>query len=304
MGFSKDDAVKKIQDSGSSEFEVFTKEEHTTYLDNYKKSEVENELRDRVRKVHQNYDEDLFQLTGKRRRTDPEEKTFDFLKAVIGDYKTNETKIAEFETQIGDLKEKIKSNTGDEQLKKDLAEAMSNLATVKKLYEEEKETWGKEKGSLESSHQRSGMENILDRALIGIKFKDGISESVVKIVVDSVKNELLETAGIIDGVMIFKDKEGKTLINKDNAMNPFTADEMLRSKLKDIIDEGRVIAGTGVKPEIKTDKDGNKTINYSPSDSVKTKDDLHKDLSSKGLVQGSEEYNLAWEKYSGDYGYK
>ena len=304
MGFSKDDAVKKIQDSGSSEFEVFTKEEHTTYLDNYKKSEVENELRDRVRKVHQNYDEDLFQLTGKRRRTDPEEKTFDFLKAVIGDYKTNETKIAEFETQIGDLKEKIKSNTGDEKLKKDLAEAMSNLATVKKLYEEEKETWGKEKGSLESSHQRSGMENILDRALIGIKFKDGISESVVKIVVDSVKNELLETAGIIDGVMIFKDKEGKTLINKDNAMNPFTADEMLRSKLKDIIDEGRVIAGTGVKPEIKTDKDGNKTINYSPSDSVKTKDDLHKDLSSKGLVQGSEEYNLAWEKYSGDYGYK
>lgn len=304
MGFNKDEAVKKIQDSDNSEFEVFTKEEHTTYLDNYKKSEVENEIGDRVRKVHQNYDADILQLTGKSRPADQQGNSTEFLKTIIGDAKSNETKITELTAEVSDLKEKIKSGAGDEQLKKDLAEAQDNLATVKKLYDDEKETWGKEKGSLESSHQRSGMENILDRALIGIKFKDGISESVVKIVVDSVKNELLETAAMADGTMIFKDKEGKTLINKDNAMNPFTADEMFRSKLKDIIDEGRVIAGTGVKPEIKTDKDGNKTINYSPSDAVKTKDDLHKDLASKGLVQGSEEYNLAWEKYSGDYGYK
>jgi len=304
MGFNKDEAVKKIQDSDNTEFEVFTKDEHTTYLDNYRKSEVENEIGDRVRKVHQNWDENILQLTGKARPADLEGNTLDFLKLIIGDAKSNETKIADFGKQVSDLKEKIKNNTGDEQLKKDLAEAQDNLATVKKLYDEDKETWGKEKGTLESTHQRSGMENILDRALIGIKFKDGTSESVVKIVVDSVKNELLETAAMADGTMIFKDKEGKTLINKDNAMNPFTAEEMLRSRLKDIIDEGRKIPGTGVKPEIKTDKDGKKTINYSPSDSVKTKDDLHKDMASKGLVQGSEEYNLAWEKYSGDYGYK
>ena len=303
MALNKDEATKKIQDSEKSEFEVFTVDEHTTFLENYKKGTVENEIGDRVRKVHQNYDENIFSLTGKRRSAEQKGDSTEFLKTVIGDYKSFEVKISEHEKQVSDLKEQIKNNTGDEQLKKDLLSAQNDLGNIKKLYSDEKDIWKEEKTKLLSSHERARLENGLDRSLMGIKFKDGITDNVQRVVVEAVKNELLEMAVMVDGKMLFKDKDGNTLINKDNAMNPFTPEEMLKSKLKDIIDEGRKIQGTGVDPKITEDKDGKKTVNFVPSDSVKTKDDLHKDLALKGFIQGTEEYKLAWAKYSDSYKY-
>ena len=289
MGINKDEAVKKIQESDKTEFEVFTADEHTTFLDNFKESTVDKELKEHVGKIHQQYDDDIYELTGKRKKSD--QKTYNFLKEVIVDYKDKDAKSTGYENEITELKEKIKNNTGDETLKKDLAK-------VQQLYKDDKKTWESEKTTLISSHQRTGMENVLDRSLTGVKFKDTIPESARKMVLSAVKNELLESATMVDGVMIFTDKDGETLRNKDNGLNPYTAEEMLMSKLSDIIDTGRKIEGTGAEVEITEDDKGNKTINYTPSSSVKTKGDLSKDLAARGLISGSKEYMLAYAKYS------
>ena len=294
MGINKEEALKKIQDSTETEFEVFEGKGHETFLDNYK----DTVIAPKIEEVHSGYDRDVKELTGEDRRQN--EKSYDYVKRIMGAYKEKASKSSEYETEIGQLKEKISSNTGDEHLKTELSDAKRELVNVQKKYTDGKETWGKEKSTLETSHQHAGMENVLDRSLMGIKFKDGIAENIAKVVVTSIKNELLEIAEIVEGKMIFKDKDGNILRNKDT-LNPFTPSEMLRSKLKDIIDEGRKITGTGVEPKIEEDKDGKKTVNFIPSDSVKSKDDLHRDLVVKGFVQGTEEYKLAWAKYSDDY---
>jgi len=289
MGLSKEEALKKVQESESPELEVFTAEEHKTFLENYEDSVIAP----KVSEIHNQYDKDILELTGKKRPGNM--KTYTFMKEVIGELKTNGEKAAELEKEIASLKEKIKNNAGNESLKKE-------LESVQQLYADEKKQWAEEKTQLLTSHQQAKLESELDRSVMGIKFKDSITDSVRKVVLESVKSELIKSAEIVDGRMIFKDADGNTLRNKDNALNPYTPEEMLRMKLKDIIDEGRKIEGTGAKPKI-VEVDGKKTINYTPAASVKTKDDLHNDLLSHGLVHGSEEYQLAYAKYSPDLPY-
>lgn len=300
MGFNKDEAVKKIQDSQSTEFEVFDTAEHTTYLDNYKETVVDKELKSKVKGVHDQYDNDIFKITG-RRRSDGE-KTYDLLAEVIGDYGGREALTGE----LTDLKQQIKDGTGDKALKSKVEALEKELENVQELHKGEKKKWDTEKEGIVSSHARASMSNILDRAGIGIKFKEGMADSTMKIVVDAVTNELLEIATVVDGIMVFNDADGNILRNKDT-LKPFTPEEMLKGKLKDVIDEGRKIDGTGVtEPTItETEVDGKKVkiVNYSPSATVKNKDNLHEDLATKGFTQGSEEYNLAWAKYSPDYKY-
>jgi len=293
MGIDKEKAIKKIQDSTNTEFEVFEGKEHETFLENYKDTVIAPEIRE----VHDHYDRDVKDLSGEDRNQN--EKSYDYLKRVFGGYKTKTEKVTELETTIIELNKKIKTNSGDEQLKIKLVAAESELANVQEQYKKGKEAWGKERTDLLSSHDRAKLENGLDRSLMGIKFKDGITKDVQVIVVQAVKNGLLKIAEIVDGKMIFKDDKGNIMRNQDS-LNPFTAKEMLKLRLKDIIDEGRKIEGTGVKPEITEDDKGNKTINYTPSDSVRTKDDLLEDLAKKGLVRDTEGYKLAWAKYSPD----
>ncbi len=295
MGINKEEAQKKIQDSKETEFEVFEGEEHKKFLDNFK----ETVIAPKIKEVHDKYDVDIKEVTGIDREGN--EKSYNYLKRAGGVLKEKADKVTEFETKVTELEGKIKSGSGDEQLKTKLEQAESDLTNAKKLFTDEKETWKKEKLSLETSHARSGMSNILDRALVGIKFKDGMTEDIVKMVVDAKKDKLLESAHIVEGKMIFKDAEGNTLINTDKGYNPFTPEEMLRSELNDIIDEGRKIPGTGVVPKIEKNKDGKKTVNYVPADSVKTKDDLTLDLAEKGFVQGTPEHAVAWAEHSDKY---
>jgi len=290
MGLSKEEALKKVQESESPELEVFTTEEHKTFLENYEDSVIAP----KVSEIYSKIDSDIFEQTGKKRPGNM--KTYNFMKEVIGELKTNGEKSTALESEISELKDKIKNNAGNESLKKD-------LEAVQKLYADEKKQWGEEKTQLLTSHQQAKLENELDKSATGLKFKDSIAESVRKVVLQSVKSDLLKSAEIVDGRMIFKDTNGDTLRNKDNALNPFTPEEMLRLKLKDILDEGRKIEGTGVKPKI-IEADGKKTIDYIPSASVKTKDDLGADILSQGLTRGSEEYKLAYAKYSPDLPYK
>ena len=296
MGINKEEAQKKIQDSTETEFEVFEGEEHKTYLDNYKETVIAPKIKD----VHDQYDKDIKEITGIEREGN--EKSYNYLKRAGGVLKEKADKVAGFEAKVTELEEKIKSGSSDEQLKGELEQAQTDLANAKKLYKDDKDAWGNEKKALLSSHARAGMENILDRSMMGIKFKEGVTPAIRKVVVESVKNELLEIAEIVEGKMIFKNEDGSTKVNKDNALNPYTPEEMVRSKLIDIIDVGRKIPGTGVTPKIEKDKDGKViNVNYIPGDAVHSLDDMTIDLAAKGFVHGTPEYMAAWAKYSEQY---
>ena len=274
-----------------NEFEIFTIDGHKTFLENYEKDTVDKKLKDRVSGIHQQYDTDLFELTGKRKTAN--QKTYNFLKEVISDYRDKAKGAPELQSKIDELKESIKNGAGSEQIKKD-------LEGVQKQFKEAELEWDTEKKDLLSSRQTMQLSNELDKSLAGITFKKSIPENVRNIMISTVRDNLVKSAQLVDGTLIFVDKDGVTLRNRENGLNPFTAEEMLRDRLKDVIGEERVIEGTGIKPEFKEDKDGKKDITILIPATVKTKNDLSVHLLEQGLVQTSKEYRAAYAKYSPD----
>lgn len=291
MGISKEEALKKIQDSQDAEFEVFSNTEHKTFIDNLLESEVDKQLKPKVSEIHQMYDEDLYKLTGKRRGEN--QKTYDFLKETLTGHSANLETIGNLKKEIDDLKKQIKDGNGDPQLKKD-------LENVQKQYQEAKTAWDEEKKTYVTEKERMIIDNELDKALVGIKFKESIPESVRNVMVRQVKDNLIGVAKFHDGKLIFLNKDGETLRNKENSLNPYTAKEMILEQLKDIVGEEKKIEGTGVKPGLTKDKEGKKDIVISIPDSVSTKEKLTEHLLSLGLTRDSEEYMVAYAKYSPD----
>ena len=290
MGLNKEAAVKKITDSEDESFEVFTEPEHTTYLDNYAKTEVEKRIGTEISRVHSQYDDDIFEIT--RERKDGSEKTYDFIKRKVKALKELSGNSETLKSQIKQLEEDLKNKSGDEQLKKDYEQ-------LKTDYNTDKETWNKKTQEHLTSQETMKVELQLDHAASRLKYKEDIPESLRSLAVQNAKNNLLKAGKIVDGKLIFLDDKGVTRTNKDNALNPYTAEELLTIELKDVIGEKKVITGTGVKPEI-VKVDGEETINVSMPDSVRYKEDVSHELKRQGLDRNSKEYSMAYAKYSKD----
>ena len=291
MRINKDEAIKKINEAQeNSEFDVFAGDEHTTYLDNFAKTEVEKRMKSEVKDIHDKYDDDFESIFGERRE-EGKERSYDFFKRKLSELKSAVGSSTELNKKIKQLEDDLKNKSGDEQLRKDYDK-------LKGDYNTDKENWDKKTQEYISSQEAMKVEIQLDSAAAKLQFKEEIPQSVRSILIDNAKAKLLQSGKVIDKELIFVDSEGATLRNKNNALNPYTADELLKIELKDVLGEKTVIQGTGVKPALQKDKDGKDTITVSVPDSVKSKVNLSDHLMSIGLTQDSKEYQLAYEKYS------
>ncbi len=283
---NKEEALKKINESDSADFEVFGSEEHKTYLDNFKKSEVDPLVASATKDIHNKYDEQMFEMFGERKAGD--EKTYNFLTRKVNDLKELSKSAEPLNQKIKELEQAIKDDSGNERLK-------AELQTVRDEYKSEKEKWDLEKDDHSNALNTYKLGNELDKGMIGFEFKKDIPQTVTDTFIAQVKSELLSSAKMVDGVMIFTDKDGKTLVNKDNALNPFTAKELLTQKLDGILAKSKKVDGP-IKPT-KEVKDG-KTVTTLPNPGASTKVEVSDYLKKNGIVQGSEDYNRMFGEFS------
>jgi len=290
MSLSRAEAIKEIEKSegDSVQFEVFTKEEHATFLENYEKDQIEKKIGVKISEVHNHYDADLEKITGEKKN--PTEKTYDAYKRVFGNYKSEADKIPGYVEEITELK-KGKVKDPDEQLKKDNADLLSK-------HEAYKTETDKKITDMESGHQVTKIKGMLEQSMVGMKFKDSVPESVRQSYISTTIANLTESADVVEGSIVFRDKEGIVIKNEANNLHPFTAKEMIQDKLKDIIDTGKKLNVKGEKPKIIEIEEGKKDILIVLPDSVETKPQLGKHLASLGLERNSPEYRAAWAKYS------
>jgi len=290
MSLSKEEAIKKIesQEGDSVQFEVFEENEHKTFLENHLADQVEKKIKPEIAKVHQAYDDDLFELTGERKQ--PTEKTYDAYKRIMSRTKKDAELVPSLQKELEDLK-KGKVSDPDEKLQKEYNDLQARHDAYKKEVEE------KIKG-MESGHKKTQIMGMLDRAIAGLKFNDSVPGNVRKTFIETTKSDLADMADIAEDTLVFRNKEGIVIKNEANSLHPYTAEEMVRERLKDIIDEGRRIEGPGKKPELHKDKDGKDDIIITLPDNVLTKDDLTIHLAKLGLERSSPEYKAAWAKYS------
>lgn len=208
------------------------------------------QLSRKIGELHGQYDADVTSVTGLAKNSG--EKSYDFVKRVLGDYKTQ---LEAANAKVTSLEEKIAKGANNEQLKQELTDAKKLAEQVKgQLTEKEGElTRLKEEHAKELVNMRFDSE--FSAAAAGLKFKTGISEAVQSALLQSAKREILAKGTVeiadVNGskVVQMRDSNNEVLRNKGNAYNPYTVAELLKeTSIKDVLDSGTTVGGNTVPP--------------------------------------------------------
>lgn len=206
----------------------------------------------KIGEIHGQYDKDIFEVTGKEKPQGV--KTYDWLKQQMTGYKTGASQTAVLQEQVNKLQEQLKAGAGNEAL----TAQINDLSTKVKEWENKYQTDTNEyQGKLKKEQNRFTqlqIDNEFSRALQGVNFKSEeiIPASVRDAFLINAKQNLLsknKPDWIDDGKggqhLVFRNEQGQVLNNPENALNPFTAKELLLKYLSDIIDTGKQQQGAG-----------------------------------------------------------
>lgn len=257
----------------------------------------------RIGSLHGQYDTDIFNITGVVKNQG--EKSYDYAKRVLTEYKnqiassaTVSAQLANAKKEVETLKQKIAEGNVDETVKQQLKDSKALVAQLQQQLTEQTNTMAKQKEQYEAQIKGIYVDNAFNEALSGLKFKSGIAESVRDILIKAAKAEVL-TKGTPDfmeqngtKILVFRDKDGNLLNNPANNLNPYSASELLmQTALKDVIDTGRQQGGGGTGPGGNGGSGNGGTLDLS---GIKTQVDADRAIETYllglGLTRDSEEF--------------
>lgn len=254
--------------------------------------------------LHGQYDADILNVSGIAKTEG--EKSYDYLKRVLGDYKTKldgtKTLSAQLEAQknkVTELEAKLAAGGSDEALKQQLKDARHQVTQLQTQLTAKTGELDGAKKDYEQKEKDLRVGFAFTNATAGIKFKADVSEPVKKILLAAAKDEILAkgTPDFIDDgnggkKLVLRDAAGNTLNNPKNNLNPYTIEELvMETSLKDVIDAGRQQPGGGTVPPVKPNGGGGTTLDLS---GVKTQleadTQIEKYLLSTGLTRDNVEF--------------
>lgn len=216
--------------------------------------------------LHGQYDADILSISGISKADG--EKTYDYLKRVLGDYKTKldgtKTLSAQLEAQkkkVTELETKLAAGGFDEAVKQQLKDARHQVTQLQTQLTAKTEELDNAKKDYEKKEKDLQVGFAFTNATAGIKFKADVSEPVRKILLAAAKDEILAkgTPDFVDDgnggkKLVLRDAAGNTLNNPKNNLNPYTIEELvMETSLKDVIDTGKQQPGGGTKPNPSSD---------------------------------------------------
>lgn len=200
-------------------------------LNNFAKKHFDENIGSKVSEIYNNIDNDIFETLGVRK--DPNQKTYDFLKTTLSDYKKiKESQNTDKDKVINELKDKLKtletSSTNGEFWHKTHQEAVSK-------FEQEKQTLSQKIQELENANLSNLVNNDLSMGLAGLKFNPSIPETAIQALTTTIKADVMKHAKIVDGKVVYHNQDGNPWL--DNEYKPISAKSIFAEKLKDVLDK-------------------------------------------------------------------
>ena len=245
--------------------------------------------------LHGQYDADILSITGVKKNDG--EKSYDYAKRVLTEYKTQIASTATIQAQLANankevekLKQKLADGAGDEQLKQQLKDAKAQVTQLQTQLTTKEAEFKKNLAELETKNLNTRVDFAFETATTGLKFKDGITDAVKKILLDSAKAEVLAkgTPDFIDDgkggkKLVFRGADGNVLNNPKNNLSPYTIEELVaESSIKDVIDTGKQQHGGGTKPIVQQQQ-GATILDFS---NIKNQVDADKAIEAHLLANG------------------
>lgn len=208
--------------------------------------------------LHGQYDADILSITGIKKKDG--EKSYDYAKRVLGEYKTKaesaktiQTQLIAAQAQVAELQSKLEKGAGDETLKQQLKDAKAQVTQLQTQLQTKETEFNTKKAEFDKTIKDTHVDYAFQAATAGLKFKSGITEPIQKTLLNAAKAEVLAKGTpdfIEDGQggkkLVIRGADGNILNNPKNNLNPYTMQELvMETSLKDVIDTGRQQTGGG-----------------------------------------------------------
>lgn len=208
--------------------------------------------------LHGQYDADILGITGIKKKDG--EKSYDYAKRVLGEYKTKaestktiQTQLTAAQAQVAELQSKLEKGAGDETLKQQLKDAKAQVTQLQTQLQTKETEFNTKKAEFDKTIKDTHVDYAFQAATVGLKFKSGITEPIQKTLLNAAKAEVLAKGTpdfIEDGQggkkLVIRGADGNILNNPKNNLNPYTMQELvMETSLKDVIDKGRQQIGGG-----------------------------------------------------------
>ena len=208
--------------------------------------------------LHGQYDADILGITGIKKKDS--EKSYDYAKRVLGEYKTKaesaktiQTQLTAAQAQVAELQSKLEKGAGDETLKQQLKDAKAQVTQLQTQLQTKETEFNTKKAEFDKTIKDTHVDYAFQAAIAGLKFKSGITEPIQKTLLNAAKAEVLAKGTpdfIEDGQggkkLVIRGADGNILNNPKNNLNPYTMQELvMETSLKDVIDKGRQQTGGG-----------------------------------------------------------
>lgn len=208
--------------------------------------------------LHGQYDADILGITGIKKKDG--EKSYDYAKRVLGEYKTKaestktiQTQLTAAQAQVAELQSKLEKGAGDETLKQQLKDAKAQVTQLQTQLQTKETEFNTKKAEFDKTIKDTHVDYAFQAATAGLKFKSGITEPIQKTLLNAAKAEVLAKGTpdfIEDGQggkkLVIRGADGNILNNPKNNLNPYTMQELvMETPLKDVIDTGRQQTGGG-----------------------------------------------------------
>lgn len=271
-------------------------DEQLTAIYEMSKNDENTVIGTRIGTLHGQYDDDIFGITGIAKNQG--EKSYDYAKRVLSQYKselaataTVQAQLANAKTEVETLKAKLADGAGDETVKQQLKDARSQVKQLQDQLIAKDTALTTTKAEYENKIKGIQVDNAFEAVTSQLKFKDGITPSLQKIILNAAKAEVMAKGDpdfIVDEAghktLIFRDASGNVLNNAANNLNPFTITELLmQTSLKDIVETSVKQTGGGTVPPAVIP---NSNITLLDLTSVKNQIDADKAIESYLLAQG------------------
>ena len=208
--------------------------------------------------LHGQYDTDILDITGIKKKDG--EKSYDYAKRVLGEYKTKaesaktiQTQLTAAQAQVAELQSKLEKGAGDETLKQQLKDAKAQVTQLQTQLQTKETEFNTKKAEFDKTIKDTHVDYAFQAATAGLKFKSGITEPIQKTLLNAAKAEVLAkgTPDFIEDSqggkkLVIRGTDGNILNNPKNNLSPYTMQELvMETSLKDVIDTGRQQIGGG-----------------------------------------------------------
>lgn len=267
------------------------------------KNDENNVIGTRIGELHGQYDADVFSITEVKKNDG--EKSYDYVKRVLGSYKDSaaqtsaiKSQLEEAKSQVASLQEQIEAQKGNEALAQQLKDSKAQVAQLQAQLTSKDAALLAQKEEHANVVKNIFVDQAFKSASASLKFKSGISETIQKTLLDAAKSEILSkgTPDLVEDaagnkVLVLRDSAGNVLNNPKTNLNPYTIGELLlESSIKDVLDFGRQQKGAGTG-----DKGGKTAELVLDLSGIKSQVEADKAIASyllsKGITRDSQEFS-------------